>query len=61
MSSRGSPRRSCSRGYDPNYRERIASMGAEPDSLPPREFAALIRKEADDWGHVVRSAGVKVE
>ncbi len=36
-------------------------MGAEPDSLPPREFAALIRKEADDWGHVVRSAGVKVE
>jgi tripartite-type tricarboxylate transporter receptor subunit TctC len=46
---------------EPAYRQRILGMGAEPDSLAPKPFAALILKDAERWGRVVREGKIKID
>jgi tripartite-type tricarboxylate transporter receptor subunit TctC len=42
----------------PEIKARLAAMGAEPVSLTPAEFGALIKREVEKWGRVVRTAGI---
>jgi tripartite-type tricarboxylate transporter receptor subunit TctC len=42
-------------------RERLLSLGAEPLTGTPQEFAAMIRDETRKWARVVKAAGVKVQ
>jgi tripartite-type tricarboxylate transporter receptor subunit TctC len=37
----------------------LASLASSPGGMPPAEFAALIRRESETWGEVVRRAGVE--
>lgn len=43
----------------PATAKRFASLGLEPISSTPQEFAALIRREIPKWQKVVKSAGIK--
>src|SRR6266850_4818516 len=43
---------------EPDLKERLAGMAAEPRTSTPEEFAAYIREEAARWGEVVRKAGL---
>ena len=43
----------------PDVKARLASMGAEPVSMTPAEFGAMIKREGEKWGRVVREAGIK--
>ena len=45
----------------PDARERLFSIGAEPLSQPPEEFAAFIVAEVAKWAKVVKAAGIKIE
>lgn len=45
----------------PEMRERLARIGAEPYDLPPEQFTQLIRDEAKRWGDIVRAAGIRIE
>ena len=42
-------------------RERIESLGADPKTAAPDEFAAYIRSEISKGSKVVRDAGVSVQ
>ncbi|MEJ0071950.1 MAG: tripartite tricarboxylate transporter substrate binding protein [Pseudomonadota bacterium] len=42
-------------------RERLASLGADPVSNTPEEFAAFIRSELVTWARVVKTSGAHVE
>jgi len=42
-------------------RDRLYSIGAEPLSNTPDEFAAFIRSEMAKWAKVVKVAGIRVE
>ena len=46
---------------DPEMRERLAELGAEPVGGTPAEFADLIATETTKWAKVVEDAGVKLE
>jgi tripartite-type tricarboxylate transporter receptor subunit TctC len=37
----------------------LASLASSPGGMPPAEFAALIRRESETWGEVVRRAGIE--
>jgi tripartite-type tricarboxylate transporter receptor subunit TctC len=41
-------------------RARMAQAGADPASSTPAELAALMRRETERWGRVVREAGITV-
>jgi tripartite-type tricarboxylate transporter receptor subunit TctC len=43
---------------EPEVRTRLATMGAETAYYTPDEFGALIRREVELWGRVVREAGI---
>jgi tripartite-type tricarboxylate transporter receptor subunit TctC len=45
----------------PDARERLYSIGAEPMSNTPEEFAAYIRSEMAKWDKVVKAAGIRAE
>ncbi|MSQ71720.1 MAG: tripartite tricarboxylate transporter substrate binding protein [Betaproteobacteria bacterium] len=45
----------------PEYRERLATIGMEPLTNTPSQFAAYIRSETAKWAEVVRNSGVKAE
>ena len=45
----------------PEYRERLATIGMEPLTTTPSQFAAYIRSETAKWAQVVRNSGVKAE
>jgi tripartite-type tricarboxylate transporter receptor subunit TctC len=45
----------------PDARERLFSIGAEPLSQSPEEFAAFIAAEVAKWAKVVKAAGIKIE
>jgi tripartite-type tricarboxylate transporter receptor subunit TctC len=45
----------------PDVRERLASLGAEPMSMTPSEFARFVRSEIDDSAHTARTAGIRVQ
>jgi tripartite-type tricarboxylate transporter receptor subunit TctC len=46
---------------NPALRERLLALGAQPMSLTPAEFTALIATETAKWARVVKLAGVKVD
>jgi tripartite-type tricarboxylate transporter receptor subunit TctC len=46
---------------DAGLQERIRSLGAEPDYLPPEKFGALIKTELAKWGKVVQEIGLRIE
>lgn len=41
--------------------ETIRTMGFEPWTMAPREFAAFIRSDLAKWGKVVKASGLKTE
>ena len=45
----------------PDVRDRLLSLGAEPASDTPEEFAAYIRAEIAKWSKVIKDSGAKVE
>src|SRR5262249_62334020 len=42
-------------------RERLSALGFEPIASTPREFAARIRWEIDQWAPVIRAAKIKAQ
>jgi len=46
---------------EPDARERLYSIGAEPMSNTPEEFAAYINSEMAKWAKVVKAAGIRVD
>jgi tripartite-type tricarboxylate transporter receptor subunit TctC len=44
---------------EPDARERLYSIGAEPMSNTPEEFAAYINTEMVKWAKVVKAAGIR--
>jgi tripartite-type tricarboxylate transporter receptor subunit TctC len=45
----------------PDVKERLARLGAEPVGNSPAEFAAFIRAEIGKWARIVKQAGLKAE
>ena len=46
---------------DPDVRNQLAAVGAEPVASTPEEFAKFMRAESDKWSRVIKAGGVKVE
>jgi tripartite-type tricarboxylate transporter receptor subunit TctC len=46
---------------EPDARERLYSIGAEPLSGTPEEFGAYIKSEMAKWAKVVKAANIRVE
>jgi tripartite-type tricarboxylate transporter receptor subunit TctC len=47
--------------HAPEIRERLEALGGEPVSGPPEEAAAFLKKEYEQWGRVIREAGIKAD
>lgn len=47
--------------HAPDTRERLAALGGEPVSGSPEDAAAFLRKEYEQWGKVIREAGIKAD
>ena len=47
--------------YDPNARQRLLELGAEPLGGPASAFAERVRADYRLWGQVVRDSGIKLE
>lgn len=45
----------------PDFREKIAGMGADVIGSPPDQFSAFMKSESAKWGKVIREAGIKAE
>jgi len=45
----------------PESARRLAALGIEPRPMPPREFAAFIRRDTERWAEVIRRSGATVE
>ncbi len=45
----------------PDVRQRLVALGAEPAPNTPEEFAAMVKSEVAKWGDVVRRSGAKVD
>jgi tripartite-type tricarboxylate transporter receptor subunit TctC len=43
----------------PEFRDRMASLGADPSPSTPEAFAALIKAEAAKWQKVIRAIGLE--
>ena len=46
---------------EPSMKARLASLGATPLTGSPADFGKLIASEAERWGKVVRTAGIKAD
>lgn len=46
---------------DPDVRNQLAAVGAEPVASTPEEFAKFMRAESDKWARVIKAGGVRVE
>jgi len=46
---------------EPDARARLFSIGAEPMSGTPEEFAAYVKSEMTKWAKVIKAAGIRVE
>jgi tripartite-type tricarboxylate transporter receptor subunit TctC len=46
---------------EPQTREKLLSLGAEPVGNTPTEFAAFVRNEYDKWGKVVEAANIRMD
>jgi tripartite-type tricarboxylate transporter receptor subunit TctC len=47
--------------FQPEMRDRLAKLSAEPVGSTPAEFEAFIRAEAVRWGRVIRERNIKTE
>jgi tripartite-type tricarboxylate transporter receptor subunit TctC len=45
----------------PDTRERLAGMGGDPASGTPEQAAEFLAREYEQWGKVIREAGIKAE
>lgn len=45
----------------PDVRERLASVGAEPMTVSPEEFGAIIRRDVAKFANVVKTANIRAE
>jgi tripartite-type tricarboxylate transporter receptor subunit TctC len=45
----------------PETRERLAKLGGEALTATPEEAAVFLRREFEQWGKVIREAGIKAE
>ena len=45
----------------PDLRERLTALGGEPASGSPEETAAFLRREYEQWGRVIREAGIRAD
>lgn len=45
----------------PEVVDLLRRIGFEPGPLPPAEFAAFVRAEAETWAGVVRTAGIRAD
>lgn len=45
----------------PDVAERLRTLNADPGGMPPDEFGAFVRREADRYGQVIRQAGIRLE
>jgi tripartite-type tricarboxylate transporter receptor subunit TctC len=65
----GTPREIVARVYQelatmlkaPDTRERFLAQGALASGMPPEEFAAFVRREAEKWAKVAKAAKVQVD
>jgi tripartite-type tricarboxylate transporter receptor subunit TctC len=46
---------------EPEVREKLAGLGAEPIANTPAEFAAMIKIETAKWSEIVKSAKITIE
>ena len=46
---------------EPDARERLYSIGAEPLNGTPEEFQAYINSEMSKWSKVVKTAGIRAD
>ena len=46
---------------EPQTRDKLLSLGAEPIGSTPAEFAAFVRNEYDKWGKVVKQANIRMD
>ncbi len=44
---------------DPGVREKLANLGNDTLDMAPEEFARFVRSEIEDYGRVVKAAGIK--
>lgn len=44
---------------DPGVREKLSNLGNDALDMSPEEFARFVRSEIDDYGRVVKAAGIK--
>jgi tripartite-type tricarboxylate transporter receptor subunit TctC len=45
----------------PDARQRLASLGAEPVTMSPEQFALAVRKEVAKWAKVIKESGARPE
>jgi tripartite-type tricarboxylate transporter receptor subunit TctC len=45
----------------PDMREKLIGLAAEPAISTPQEFAALIKSELGKWAQAVKDSGAKLE
>ena len=65
----GTPREIVARVYQelaallksPETRERFLTQGALASGMPPEEFTAFVRREADKWSKIAKAAKVQVD
>ena len=46
---------------EPDLKQRLASLGADPLTSTPEEFSSYLRSEIDKWAKVVKTSGMKVD
>ena len=44
-----------------DIRERLSGLGGEPASGSPEDAQAFLSREFEQWGKVIREAGIKAE
>ena len=47
--------------HSPDLRARLEAIGGEPMSGSPEDTAAFLKKEYEQWGKVIRDAGIKAD
>jgi len=45
----------------PDVRAKLGSLGLEPASMPPDEFAIFIKQEIAKWTREIHEAGIQPE
>jgi tripartite-type tricarboxylate transporter receptor subunit TctC len=45
----------------PDLRERLTLVGAEPMSMTPAEFSRFVQSEIEDSARIARAAGIKLQ